>query len=849
MKELSITPISIVKKDGRALLLLSAVNERADHYTLNVYEEKKLLGSYPFALNSGKSFAHIWAEPPCSDIEATFEINNSQGLSVATVKQTYPAPRKWTFYGMVSSHIDLGLPYAQYIQRNETANYFKAAKELYEKTEERPSESRYRYVTEGSWTYNNYRENYPEDNEKALELIQKGELGVCAGVAGNHFQTFGAEELCRSAYSRAWLSEQGVESKTLAIMDVPGIPLQMIQPYADAGYENIIFAPNNWGPHLSSVWTLDDSKIWVINNPESCGGGSRIDVRFESALPMLFYMEGVAGRKLLVWACPQYGVGGERFGISAHSSPIENIFNSMKDMLPKLEARYPYDIWLFENYHDNMPPELDFTDSITEWNSQFSFPKIRTLGNPDEPFELVRERFGDSIPTLYGDITNSWALHPLAAAEVLSASFEADRALPTAEKLATLASLYTDYKYPATEFERAWASLIMNDEHSYGVGEYYGRDVAESWMHHRNWVKRALDCAHTESALALDALAENIPGEGARMVAFNPTAKARKELIETEKGCVVADLPAFGYRVIGESELKKEDATFTPCESAPTLENRFYRISFTENGAIFEIYDKELGRAITNAPSNEMLYTNDNCDSFHTAGKASFFVKKGSKLCSVQAISEHKSSGALLTRTVSLPEQEKRIDIDNRIEHATDMIVSDRADRSRYDRAIYFAFPFDVPCSRRFCELGGALAEYGKDLTGHSTDTFMCARRYAVCENTDFGVALIQLDSQIIEFDCIHKDKTDYGALGDGSAIYSFAATSWFHHKHLPGPNAINYRLRYSITSYKGSQSDADIAGLAERIYNPSPFTFISKRPTALFRPRATASFPAMQSL
>lgn len=576
MRNLCILPLSIIRKDNLQRIDISAVTDAPGHYYLSVYDGNQCVAKdVPFALNGGQSFATVWLTPPEQTFDARWIITSPSGNIIAEHDCPFTAPRKWTIYVMVSSHFDFGLPNAPYIQREESARFLDLAQKLSNETADRPAQSQYRYVMEGTWVWNNYRETYGEAAaEKATQMLRDGKLGVCACVAGNHIHTYGLEELCRSTYSRKWLEQQGISCKTMTMIDIPGLPWSMVQPYADAGIENIIFAPNNWGPHLSTVWTLDASKPWTINNPESCGGGSRIDVRYESNLPMLFYWQGQAGRKMLVWASPQYGVGGERFGISAFGSSVEQIYTCMAKQLPLMEERCPYDVWLVENYIDNMEPELRFTDTITQWNAQYAYPQIRTLGNPDEPFDLVRSHFGDQIPTLRGDITNGWAQHPLAAAAVLADSLEADRKLPTAEKLATLASIYADAAYPATAFEQAWASLIMNDEHSYGVGEYYGRDVTETWIQHRDWIQKATETAQRETTTALSALAQCIPGSGKRVLVFNPTAQPRRERICFAGECI-AEIPAFGYRVIGADAFAPCSTVHTVTGLPPVVENDF----------------------------------------------------------------------------------------------------------------------------------------------------------------------------------------------------------------------------------------------------------------------------------
>ena len=163
------------------------------------------------------------------------------------------------------------------------------------------------------------------------------------------------------------------------------------------------------------------------------------------------------------------------------------------------------------------------------------------------------------------------------------------------------------------------------------------------------------------------------------------------------------------------------------------------------------------------------------------------------------------------------------IEIDNKINHAKEMVND-----NRYYRYLYYAFPFDVSNCRRFCNLNGCTAEYGKDVTGHGTDVYMAANEWCCAENDEFGVALFQKDSSLTEFGRIYKDKTDYRNLSDGSEMYSYLANDWMQ-MHLTGGTYLNFRFRYAITSYTGSYKAAGIAKKAELYMNPCLFANVTE--------------------
>ena len=826
---LEIKPLSMVTKEGQQRIDLTARCDRPVHLYLNVFRgDTAMIRKQPVALGSGKGTVSVLLKRQEETFDALWQLTDREGCIAAELTAPWTVPRERTFYVMLSSHVDMGLHESHYIQRHETVRTVDLVKDLCDQTRDRQPQDRYRYTMEGTWFWNNYGQDRGEEaaREVVRNYLQTGDMGLCCGIAGNHFQTFGLEELCRSAYERRKLLEKwGLDCRTMAMIDINGIPMSVIGPYAEAGVENLIFAPNHWNPLPSTVWKMDVTREGCYLNPDAGGGGSRIDVRYESALPMVFFWEDEAGRRLLVWASTQYGYGGASIGLFPNRPFVPETVPTMEvcmgNHLPLLDEKYPYDLWLICCYDDNQAPNLSVTDSIAAWNSKWAWPKLRSLGNPDEPFRLLKERYGEQIPVLKGDIAGGWYQHPLTAAELLARKFGADRLLPTAEKWATAAaSLNTGYEYPAEEFRRAWDHLLFNDEHSYGVSGYQGRRVYETWMQHRDWIEKAEATANRECEGALEAIAARIAAEEDGYAVFNPTLQTRQEPVETpEGGCILAGIPPLGYRTVKWSQLKALNLEILETEGPPTVENRFYRVKFAQNGAVASIFDKEEGRELLDTANafraNELVYTRDNHKSFLTPDTAVFAVTRHDHKVTVTVRTRQQELGAELVQEITLQEHEKRIDFDNRILHAKDLV-----NRKRYYRYLYVAFPFAVDNCRRYCHLNGTVAEYAKDVTGHGTDVYMAVNEWCCAENERGGVALMMLDSQLVEFDHIHPDKTDFGNAGEGSQMFAYVATDWLQ-MHLPGGSHLDYRFRFSVTSYRGGYREAGIHRMAERYANP----------------------------
>lgn len=216
------------------------------------------------------------------------------------------------------------------------------------------------------------------------------------------------------------------------------------------------------------------------------------------------------------------------------------------------------------------------------------------------------------------------------------------------------------------------------------------------------------------------------------------------------------------------------------------------------------------------------FYMKNNHKTFYVPEKAVFKVEKEKERIRGVAHTKEENLGAEIIQTVTLSEYEKCIDIDNCIYHAKDMI-----NNKRYNRYLYYAFPFEIGKCRRYCHLNGVVAEYAVNVTGHGTDVYMAANEWCCSENREYGVALMMKDSQLVEFGRIHPDKTSFGDTGEGAQIFSYVANDWLQ-MHSPGGSYLHYRFRYSVTSYRGNYRSSQIPQKAEKYVNPVQTVSIS---------------------
>lgn len=647
-----------------------------------------------------------------------------------------PPVRKWTIYGIKSAHTDLGLHRSNYVQRKGTVRRLELAKELLDADRRGDGDpAAFRYVQEGWWGWFNFIADRGEARTHADfdDLLRRGRLDIGLSLCGSTTHVFGYEELARSIYPiRELRAKWNVRGRTSQMVDNPGISCAVIDPYVEAGIENLTFWPNGWVP----------GNLYF--------GRSRMKIRFASGTdrPPVFWWEAPSGNRLLVWSGSHY-IGGTRFGLAtafidrlSHPRPekaempsprwrpdLAKMERTTAQALAQLEKRVPYDVWLFPDYHDDELPSTRLSDSFAAWNAKWATPTFRTVGRLDEPFERLRGKFADRIPVVRGDISCAWDRTLPATAELLADKLAADRRLPLTEARAVVAAVKDGAAYPRDDLANGYAALVLNDDHSYGFSGYSGRRCYDTWAQHRDWIETA-----------------------SRIAGVDCRRPERRQ------------------------------------EPRRTLENRWYRVEVNARGEMTSIYDKDLKRELLEGVANRLFYTRDGYRSW----------------------SDPAALGAKIVQTVSLDPDEKRIVVENTIEDAADLWNT-----NRFHRYGHYAFPFKIKAPRFLSQLNGPVIDAHAGVTPHVQDTYSCIRDWCAVENGEFGIALVQPDTCIVEYGKLHK-RNAYCRAGRPRQghIYSFAFADGLQYQLDRPPS---FRFRYILTSYAGSWRDAHIPAFAAR--------------------------------
>lgn len=224
------------------------------------------------------------------------------------------------------------------------------------------------------------------------------------------------------------------------------------------------------------------------------------------------------------------------------------------------------------------------------------------------------------------------------------------------------------------------------------------------------------------------------------------------------------------------------------CERTDVLENKWYRMAVNARGEIESIYDKDLGRELLEGVANRLLYTRDGYRTW----------------------SDPETLGAKITQRVELDPDEKRIVIENTIAGAADLWNNDR-----FHRYGHYAFPFKVENPRFISQLNGPVIDAHEGVTPHVQDTFSCIRDWCAVENDEFGIALVQPDTCIVEYGLLHKTDA-YCREGRPASghIYPHVFADGLQYQLDRPPS---FRFRFILTSYAGSWRDAHIPAFAAR--------------------------------
>ena len=428
-------------------------------------------------------------------------------------------PQKhWKVYLIQYAHHDLGYTDLPSNVIEEYDGFMDQVLGFCEETENWPQDdARFRYLCEQAWSVVHYVENRPKEVvERLAHFMRNGQIEVTALFGNQTLELCGHEELVRLLYpSFRFKREYGIEISSAEHNDVPGFPWGLASVLAGAGVRYFSPGVPFWyfgrgEDRVHPLWDMEEAL--TLETPAAC------------------WWEGPDGSRVLLWS-DFHGYG------EWQPYNYDEAVTRLPGMLGGLDERgYPYDMVSYTlrgGHRDNAPPSLRYAYIVREWNSRWAYPHL--VNTTNKPFlEAFERRYGNTLKTLRGDVPGTD--YPVAATctpKETAVDRNAHDWLMTAEKLATLASLFADYEYPRAVIDKAYRETFTYDLHCWGLSHVGGPAQDAHWSENGDRAYRAAALAHDVMLKAANKLVDEItcPEDAFYFTVFNPLSYERTDLV------------------------------------------------------------------------------------------------------------------------------------------------------------------------------------------------------------------------------------------------------------------------------------------------------------------------------
>jgi len=450
-----------------------------------------------------------------------------------------------------------------------------------------------------------YLARHPDSQEQITTLLNKNLLAVGATYNCPYEDMYDSEDQVRQLYlGKKWVKKTfgGYDSKVYWNVDVPGKSLQTPQILKKAGVDYMVISRHAKG---------------------------------------MFYWKSPDGSSVFTYSPGHYG---------------NDLIHLSKDMRNKLKySAEQVDFW--SGYYNNteahtpllssqdMLPAIDYTELIDTWNG---FDHIKDENNQQKPVYLpemelmtvdefmpLAEKNVTKADTIMGERPNVWVyIHGPAHHNALTASREASKLIPAAEKFLSISNILDPERmpYPTIEFDKAWQSKIYPD---HGWGGHDG-DITDDLFKEHLVKSRAMGKALLQKGTEFIASqVKTNEKKGIPIILFNSLSWKRTDpvtvtinlnkgkaksldIIDAEKKVLNSqitkvsrysdgsiktaeivfigkNIPSIGYKTYYVASSDKTKTLTQRNTSLANYENDHYKITLGQGG-IDQIYDKELKR-------------------------------------------------------------------------------------------------------------------------------------------------------------------------------------------------------------------------------------------------------------
>ena len=749
--------------------------------------------------------AEFSAMLPCYDEKCVSVVRITPFEDNPTESEFVIVPQKhWEIPLLYSSHEDLG--YCAYIEKLhfECYEYLKKAMELCQKHDG------FKYMIEHYWWLDAF-DFYATDAEKALlkKLMHEKKIDLNAVHSGVHTSWANSEHLVREMYfgCREAKEKYGISPKCAFYVDISGASWSVVNAYAQMGIKYVGIFPNNF---------------------RNC--------QANESIPPLFWWEDKSGNeRVLLWyqrAYRQYGLDGIWCDTLRQYPEGEFYFDTTKtvktekwfsERISKLEP-CEYDILPISFYDDRELPTTMLLTVCEEMNKKWKYPKF-TMEIPSVFMAKLEEKYGDSIPTLKGDISDQWADFATISPELTSKKRKAMRMLYDAEMLSTLDSIANKSSYDSKAYRDIYFKLSEFDEHCWATSSKHPQK-----MHRYNIEKVKRETVeHSNSVLEkiLSAICSEAQSEQVGVTSTIP--QKRKSRIYLEATELIPS--GLNHQILPSGAVITEAVEFDGIESksfkaitpyknsvrieAELLETDFYKIAVNnQTKKIVSIIDKKTGKEYLDKQSRFELgqfvyaYTEQKTDpnlSFEIPKKTDFEIYDGDIAYVLVQKGYEEQSGAVTTSQFVFYKHDRTIDVDLKYEHATGLI-GDFYDR--YKKNYFFAFPFSLSNPKFYTELPAGEKNENTEYVPLNANDFTVTQNWVSVEDGNHGVAIYTRDMPVFHLGSIKFNCFKNGFAEDKAHVFLYASSNRCNNLIYTSIDECKASYHLSLITYSGDRCE-----------------------------------------
>lgn len=500
-----IVPTVFLKQNGdklQQLIRLTVSNLGNNTHTVVITNSGDIINEFDLGMTpKGESDHEIYLDELTVSTNIEFVLKNED--VVADVNKTLLKPVKhWTVHVVQLSHQDPGYTDLPSRVLEDHNRWLGTAIELAKGTESFPDDAKFRIVVEQTWSIDHFLKHASEDKaSRMIDQIRSGRFEVTALFGNMTTELCGHEVLARTLYHTGRLKRKyGIPIVSAEHNDITGISWGLSRVLTDAGIK--IFCPGiplyyNWdNGGLRSFW--DEKAIFPHGGPGA------------------FWWEAPTGKKVLFW-CNNSGCGGDwHTGMPGLAGRLQELD----------DTGYPYSVMRWPvtgGARDNSPYIYGYAHTIKKWNEKWAYPRLICSTNAMFYNDFIRQ-VPDDLPVFRGELAGQdYPAGSTSTARLTAVNRNNHINLPTAEKLASAASLMTDYNYPWELLFKTYEEVLWHDEHAWGYHFPCGPAAEASEYEKAITAVHASAYAHEIINKSMARIADNIKleNEGFHLVVFN----------------------------------------------------------------------------------------------------------------------------------------------------------------------------------------------------------------------------------------------------------------------------------------------------------------------------------------